>query len=435
MARIWNEDYETLDRETIKRIQLKRLINVSHYVYEKIPLYKKKFDEKGLKPEDIKSLDDLGKLPFTEKDDFRDNYPFGLFAVPKREIVRIHSSTGTTGKPTVVGYTRNDMNTWTELVARVATAGGVTKDDMVQVAFGYGMFTGGFGLHQGCEHIGASLVPMGGGNTERQLMIMQDFGTTILICTPSYGLYLGELVKELGIKSKLQLRHGLFGGESCSPRARKVIEDDLGIVATDNYGLSELIGPGVSYECLERNGLHISEDHFIPEIIHPQTAEVLPPGSEGELVITALTKEALPVIRYRTRDISILNEEKCGCGRSFVRMCKTTGRTDDMIVLKGVNIFPSQIEGVLTETEGVLPHYQIILDTKDNLDTMEIQMEISERIFNDEMKKMIEVREMLKTRLQSSLGVKVKVTPVEAKTLDRFIGKAVRIIDNRKALK
>ncbi len=429
---IWNPDYECLPREKLREIQEQRLQWVVKWVYEQVPFYRKRFEESGVRPRDIKKLEDIVKLPFTTKDDLRENYPYGLFAVPLDRVVRIHSSSGTTGKPVVVGYTRGDLNTWAELTARIATAGGVTPSDVCQISFGYGLFTGGFGLHYGVERIGASVVPISAGNTERQIMIMKDFKTTALICTPSYALYIAEVGKEMGVDfSELPLRLGLFGAEPWSEGMRKEIEERLGISATDNYGLTEVMGPGVSGECEVKNGLHINEDHFLVEVVNPQTGEPLPPGEIGELVFTSLTKEAFPIIRYRTRDLSYLIDEPCPCGRTLIRMAKVRGRTDDMVVVRGVNVFPSQVEAVLTEIEGVEPHFQIIVDRKKALDVMEVWVEVSEEIFPDAMRKLVEFEKKVEERLQSVLGVKAKVKLVEPKTFARTAGKAKRVIDRR----
>ncbi len=430
---IWEPEFEQMSREEIEQLQLERLEATINRAYLNVPFYRKKFDEAGIDPDQIKNLDDLRRLPFTTKDDLRDNYPYGMFAVPLREVVRIHASSGTTGTPTVVGYTKNDIKTWANLVARVLTAGGVTKDDVVQIAFGYGLFTGGFGLHYGAERVGASVIPISSGNTKRQIKIMQDFKTTTLICTPSYALVIADTMYEMGVNvNGLSLKYGLFGAEPWSEKMRKEIEEKLKIRATDNYGLSEVMGPGVAGECLEQKGLHINEDHFIIEVINPDTLEPVKPGEVGELVITTLTKEAFPMIRYRTRDLTRLITEPCPCGRTFYRMSKVLGRTDDMLIVKGVNVFPSQIETVLFEIEGTEPHYQIVVDRKGHLDELTVYVEVSEEIFFDEMKKQHELIETIKRRLASELGISVEVKLVEKKTLERFEGKAKRVIDRRK---
>jgi phenylacetate-CoA ligase len=429
---IWNPEYETLPRGKLKELQFTRLKTTLKWAYERVPFYRKKFEEKGVNPKDIRSLEDIVKLPFTEKEDIRDNYPYGLFAVPLQTVVRIHSSSGTTGKPIVVGYTRGDINTWAELTARIASAGGVTSSDVCQISFGYGLFTGGFGLHYGLERIGATVVPISAGNTERQIMIMKDFKTTVLICTPSYAFYIAEVGEEMGVDfSSLPLRLGLFGAEPWSEGMRKEIEKRLGISATDNYGLTEVMGPGVSGECEAKEGLHVNEDHFLVEVVDPKNGEPLPPGKVGELVFTSLTKEAFPVIRYRTRDLSYLIDEPCSCGRTFVRMAKVRGRTDDMIVVRGVNVFPSQVESVLTEIEGVEPHFQIVVDRERALDKMEVLVEVSEKIFPDAMRKLVEFERKIEEKLQAVLGVKAEVKLVEPKTFARTAGKAKRVVDRR----
>jgi phenylacetate-CoA ligase len=430
---IWDSAHECMPREELEQLQLERLQATLNRVYKNVTCYRRKFDELGIVPEDIQSLEDLRRLPFTFKEDLRLNYPYGMFAVPLREVVRIHSSSGTTGKPTVVGYTRNDIKTWSNLVARFQTAAGVTHDDVMQITFGYGLFTGAFGLHYGAELIGASVIPTGGGNTEKQIMIMQDYRTTALVGTPSYALTLADRMVGLGIDPKsLSLKVGLFGGEPWSEEMRREIEQRLGIIATDNYGLSEVMGPGVAGECLERCGMHIFEDHFLPEIIDPDTGAVLPPGAVGELVLTTLTKEALPVIRYRTRDITRLIYEPCRCGRTMVRMEKTRGRSDDMLIIKGVNVFPTQIEEVLFQIEGCAPHYQLVIDRIDNVDTLEVQVEVNESIFFDEMKKQRAFVTLVEKRLASVLNVGARVKLVEPASIPRHEGKAQRVIDKRK---
>jgi phenylacetate-CoA ligase len=422
-----------MPREDLEQLQLERLQATVNRVYKSVTCYKKKFDEAGIIPEDIGSLDDLAKLPFTTKEDLRLNYPYGMFAVPLREVVRIHSSSGTTGKPTVVGYTKNDITTWSNLVARFMTSAGVTRDDVVQIAFGYGMFTGAFGLHYGSETIGASVIPMSAGNTEKQIMIMQDYKTTVLVCTPSYALTIASRMEQMGIDPKsLSLKVGLFGSEPWSEGMRKEIESRLCISATDNYGLSEIIGPGVAGECECKCGMHLFEDAFIPEIIDPETGNVLPRGSVGELVLTTLTKEAFPMIRYRTRDITSLDYGKCDCGRTLVRMKKTMGRSDDMLIIKGVNVFPSQIEEILFAIEGCEPHYQLVLEREGDTDVLEVRIEVTENIFFDEMKKQKAFVEQVERKIHSALGVGVSVKLVEPSILPRHEGKAVRVIDNRK---
>lgn len=430
---IWEPEFECMERKELEALQLARLKETVARVYERVPFYRRKFEAAGIKPEDIKGLEDLKLLPFTNKDDLRDHYPFGMFAVPMKEIVRIHSSSGTTGIPTVVGYTRRDLDTWSTLVARFITAAGVTDEDIVQISFGYGLFTGGFGLHYGMEKVGATVIPVSSGNTERQIKIMRDFGCTALVATPSYALHMAEVAREMGVKrEELRLKVGLFGAEPWSESMRKEIEKAWGILATDNYGLSELIGPGVSGECTCIDGLHIFEDHFIPEIIDPDTGETLPPGEEGELVITSLTKEALPIIRYRTKDITSLNYEPCRCGRTMARMKKTLGRTDDMLVIRGVNVFPSQIESVLMEIEEVEPHYLLIVDRIGYLDTLEVKVEVPERFFTGNLRDLEALTEKIKNRIESLLNIRVKVVLVEPKSIERSFGKAKRVIDKRK---
>jgi len=430
---IWDPQHETMPREELQQLQLERLQATLNRVYKNVTCYRNKFNELGIVPEDVSSLSDLAKLPFTTKEDLRLNYPYGMFAVPLREVVRIHSSSGTTGKPTVVGYTKNDLKMWSNLVARFMTAAGVTHDDVVQIAFGYGLFTGAFGLHYGTESIGAAVIPMGGGNTEKQIMIMQDYKTTALVCTPSYAITIADRMEKLGIDPKtLSLKVGLFGGEPWSEAMRREIESRLMISATDNYGLSEVIGPGVGGECCCKNGIHISEDAFIAEIINPETGEVLPPGSVGELVLTTLTKEAFPMIRYRTRDITSLNYDKCDCGRTTVRMNKTMGRSDDMMIIRGVNVFPSQIEEVLIAIEGCEPHYQLVLDRKGTLDTLEVCIEVTENIFYDEMKKQKAFLEAVERKIEAVIGIGVTVKLVEPNSITRFEGKSARVIDKRK---
>jgi phenylacetate-CoA ligase len=431
---IFNEEFETLPRPALEALQLKRLQDVAKRVYERVPFYKKKFDEAGIKPGDVKSLDDLKNLPFTVKQDLRDNYPFGLFTLPMEDVVRIHASSGTTGKATVVGYTKKDIETWAELIARTLSAAGATKHDIVHNAYGYGLFTGGLGLHYGAERLGASVIPMSGGNTKRQIMIMQDFGSTILACTPSYALYMAEAAQEMGVDfKKLKLRAGVFGAEPWSNKMRLEIEKKLNIDAVDIYGLSEVIGPGVASECVEaKDGLHIFEDHFIAEIIDPVTGKVLPYGEKGEVVFTTITKEAIPLIRYRTRDISRLTPEKCKCGRTHVRMDRVSGRSDDMLIIRGVNVFPQQIEGILLEIEGVEPHYQLIVDREGPLDILEVRVEVNETVFSDEIKKLQIVEKRIEKDIKEILGVNATVKLVEPKSITRSEGKAVRVIDKRK---
>ena len=428
----WETDKECMAREDLEQLQLERLQSTLYRVGTHVPFYKKKFDELKFNYDNVRSLDDLRRLPFTIKQDLRDNYPYGLFAVPLRDVVRVHSSSGTSGQATVVGYTRNDIKTWSNLVARVITAAGVTKNDVIQIAFGYGLFTGGFGLHYGAELVGTSVIPISSGNTKRQIQIMKDFKTTALVCTPSYALVMADTMMEMGINPNgLSLRYGLFGGEPWSEGMRREINEKLGIIATDNYGLSEVMGPGVSGECLECNGLHINEDHFLLEILDPITLEPVPEGEVGELVITTLTKEAFPMIRYRTRDLTRFIPGPCACGRTMRRMQRVMGRSDDMLIIKGVNVFPMQIETVLFEVEGVEPHYQIIVDRENHTDRITVLVEVMESIFFDEMKKQRMVIDRIKSRLASALGLQVEVKLVEEKTLERYEGKAKRVIDRR----
>lgn len=431
---LWNEEFETLPREALEALQLKRLKATLEKVYATVPFYKKKFDEAGFHPDKLKKLSDIKYVPFTTKQDLRDNYPFGLFAVPKDQVVRVHASSGTTGKPTVVGYTRRDISMWAELMARTFTAAGVKRGDILQNAYGYGLFTGGLGAHYGAELIGATVVPISGGNSKRQVMLMKDFGSNAISCTPSYALNLYEAALEEGINVKeLPLRVGIFGAEPWTNEMRREIEEKWGIDAIDIYGLSEVIGPGVSFECIEaKSGMHINEDHFLVEIIDPETEEPLPYGEKGEIVFTSLTKEALPVIRYRTRDISRLIKEPCICGRTFVRMEKVTGRTDDMLIIRGVNLFPSQIESILIETKGVLPHYQIIVDRVNNLDQLEVLVEVSEEFFSDEIKVLQNLEQGIEKNIKDLIGISCKVRLVEPKTIERSEGKAKRVIDKRK---
>ncbi len=428
----WNPTIECMPREELTSIQNERLIETVKKVYHNVPYYRDKMQKIGIEPGDIKGIEDLSKLPFTTKQDLRDTYPYGMFAVNLSEIVRIHASSGTTGKQTVVGYTRKDIDSWAEVMARTLASAGTDRNSFVQIAYGYGLFTGGLGVHYGAERIGASVIPISGGNTKRQLQIMKDFGTNILACTPSYALYLAEELEEAGIKKEeLKLKAGVFGAEPWSESMRKELEERLGILAIDIYGLSEVIGPGVASECPVKCGLHIQEDHFIPEIIDPDTEEVLPPGSVGELVFTTITKEGLPLIRYRTRDISSLNYEKCECGRTLVRMNRVTGRTDDMLIIRGVNVFPSQIESVLLQMGDTSPHYLLIVDRVDNLDSLEIQVEMTPSLFSDHVRGIEEVEKKIRAEILSTLGINAKVKLVEPKTIERSTGKAKRVIDKR----
>lgn len=424
---------EVLEREKLEELKLERLRNTVDRLYQAVPFYRNKLDDAGFRPGDIKSLDDLKGLPFTTKDDLRNNYPFGLFAVPMRDIVRIHASSGTTGKPTVVGYTEKDIKVWADLVARTIVACGGTPDDVVHVAYGYGLFTGGLGLHYGAEALGATALPMSGGNTKRQIRIMVDFGSTILCCTPSYALNIAEVMQEMGVDRKdIKLKSGILGAEPWSNEMRMEIEERLKISAHDIYGLSEIVGPGVSIECGEKKGLHVFEDCFIPEIIDPERGDVLPPGERGELVFTNINKEGLALLRYRTRDISRLDLQPCPCGRTHARMERITGRTDDMLIIRGVNVFPSQVEMVLMGIPGLSPHYQLVVDRVENLDVLEVQVEVSPEVFSDEIKRLEELERRIKEEVQSYLGVSVKVRLMEPRSIQRSEGKAVRVIDNRK---
>ena len=431
--KIWNPKYECMSRDEMHKVQSERLIDMVNRVYNNVPFYKKRMDGMGILPGDIKSIDDLVKLPFTYKDDLRDHYPYGLFAVPMKDVVRIHASSGTTGKRTVVGYTKADIDMWAEVMARTIASAGTTSDDIYQNAYGYGLFTGGLGAHYGGEKIGASVIPISGGNTKRQIEVMIDFGTTIISCTPSYALYIAESIEDGKIKREdIKLKAGLFGAEPWSENMRKDIEKRLGILAIDIYGLSEIIGPGVSTECEKQCGLHVSEDHFVPEIIDSVTEKVLKPGEKGELVFTTVTKQALPLLRYRTKDISSLNYDKCECGRTLVRMNKVTGRTDDMLIIRGVNVFPSQIESVLLELGEIAPHYQLVIERKGSMDVLEVQVEMTDALFEDEVKKIEQLERKLKFNIESTLAISCKVTLVEPKTIARSEGKAKRVIDKRK---
>jgi phenylacetate-CoA ligase len=431
---IYNDDFETLPRPALKALQLKRLQNCLSRVYANVPFYRNSFDKAGIRLDDVKSLEDLQRLPFTYKQDMRDSYPYGLFAAPMEDIVRIHASSGTTGKPTVVGYTRKDIDIWSELMARSFVAAGVHKGDIIHNAYGYGLFTGGLGAHYGAERLGASVIPMSGGNTKKQIMIMQDFGSTVLTCTPSYSLFMAEEAREEGVDFRnLNLHVGIFGAEPWSETMRAEIESKLNLCAIDIYGLSEIMGPGVAIECREaKKGLHIWEDHFIPEIINPDTGELLPAGETGELVITTITKEGIPLIRYRTRDITCINYEPCSCGRTHARINRMSGRSDDMLIIRGVNVFPSQIESILMGIEGVEPHYLLIVDRKDNLDTLEVQVEVDDRLFSDEIKHLQTLSHVIEKEIKDMLGVTCKARLVESRTIARSEGKAKRVIDNRK---
>ncbi|MEN6324911.1 MAG: phenylacetate--CoA ligase [Syntrophomonas sp.] len=429
----WDQEKECMPREELEKLQLRRLKETVFRVYSFVPTYKQKMDQAGIKPDDINTLEDIKYLPFTTKQDLRDNYPFNLFAVPMSEVVRIQSSSGTTGKPTVGGYTKRDIETWSEVIARSLVSAGASRNSVVHVSYGYGLFTGGLGAHYGAEKIGASVIPASGGNTKRQIMLMQDYGSTHLACTPSYALFMYEVAQEMGIKpSDLKLRAGVFGAEPWSENMRKDLEKKWQIDAYDIYGLTEIIGPGVAIECAYKNGLHIQEDHFLAEAIDPVSLEVLGEGKPGELVITTITKEAMPLLRYRTRDLTTLEKDTCECGRTHMRMQKVLGRSDDMIIIRGVNVFPSMVESVLLRIPGVEPHYLLTVERKGTLDELEVQVEVSENVFSDEVKKLEGLGALIRKELDSALGIAVKVRLVEPRSIARSEGKAKRVIDKRK---
>ena len=432
-SRIYNPAVECMNRDELHKLQLARLQETVKLVYANVPVYRERMDAKGVKPDDIQSLKDIAKLPFTNKTDLRDQFPFGLLAAPKSEIVRIQGSSGTTGKPIVSGYTANDVEVWTEMVARALSAAGCSKDDIVQVTYGYGLFTGGLGAHQGATRIGAMTVPMSSGNTNRQLMMMHDLGVTMLCCTPSYAIYLGESLKELGYDlNEFQLKSGCFGAEPWTEEMREKLESLFDINAYNIYGLTEIAGPGVSYECPAKTGMHICEDHVIAEIIDPETGEPLPYGSSGELVFTTITKTGMPMIRYRTHDICILNEEPCSCGRTHIRMGRITGRTDDMLIIRGVNVFPSQIESVLLRVAGVAPHYMLIVDRVNSTDTLEVQVELTDEMFSDKVADIEHIRDEIKEQIKSVVGISAAVKLVPPKSIPRSEGKSKRTIDKRR---
>ena len=431
-GKYFNEKIETMPREEIKKLQSERLVAQVKRTYENVACFRDKMDKAGLKPSDIKGLEDLHKIPFMYKSDLRDNYPYGLFAVPLKKIKRVHASSGTTGKRIVVGYTENDLDMWADCFARMLVAIGATDEDIVQISYGYGLFTGGLGAHAGAEKLGCLVVPMSSGNTALQIQTMIDFGTTILCCTPSYALYLAEEIERMGVKDQIKLRMGIFGAEPWTEEMRKQIEEKLSIKAYDIYGLSEVMGPGVACECEEQNGMHIWEDNFIVEVIDPDTGEVLPEGSTGELVFTSLTKEAFPVMRYRTRDISCLEYTPCKCGRTQVRMKKPQGRSDDMLIIRGVNVFPSQIEEVLLKVNaGITPNYQIVVGRENNTDTFDVNVEMSEEMFTDDIKSIERTEKAITAQLRSTLGIGAKVHLVNPRSISRSEGKAKRVIDNR----
>ena len=431
----WQKEIETLPRAELKKLQSERLKWQVKRMYENVELFRKRMDEKGLNPEDIHGVEDLHKLPFSYKQDLRDYYPYGLFAVPMKDIRRVHASSGTTGKQIVVGYTDKDLENWADCFARMLIATGNDENSFVQVSYGLGLFTGGFGAHDGAVRIGATAIPISAGNTQRQIQTMIDFGATVLCCTPSYAMYLGETIEEMGVKDQLKLKVGIFGAEPWTEEMRKQIEEKLGLKAYDIYGLSEIMGPGVSCECEYQSGMHVWEDHFIPEIIDPDTGEVLPEGEQGELVFTTITKEGFPVIRYRTRDICSLNYQPCKCGRTHVRMNKPQGRTDDMLIIRGVNVFPSQIEEVLLNVgAGITPNYQIIVDRENNTDTFEVDVEMSEDLFSDGVKEIVKLERLITEKLRATLGISPKVKLVNPKSIGRSEGKAKRVIDKRKLI-
>ena len=429
---IWNRSVECMDREEMEGLQLRRLQDMVDRLYYNVPFYRVKLQEVGFMPGDIRRLSDLAALPFTTNRDLKENYPFSLFAVPMSEVVRLHASSGTTGKPKVVGYTRRDLDVWAEVTARCLYMANTDRQGVVQISYGYGLFTGGLGLHGGAERIGASVIPTSSGNTEKQLMLMEDFGTTLLACTPSYALHLAEAREEAGMDRKaFKIRYGVFGAEPWSERMRGQIEDKWGIKAYDIYGLTEIIGPGVANDCDARCGMHVHEDHFYPEIIDPVTEKVLPEGEKGELVFTTFTKEAFPLLRYRTRDITALHREPCACGRTLIRMDKITGRTDDMLIIRGVNVFPSQVESVLLEFGEAAPHYMLIVEREGTLDKLTIEVEVSPALFSDTITGLANTERRIRERLDSVLGISAVVKLVEPGSTPRFEGKSKRVIDRR----
>jgi len=431
---IWNESKECMSRDELHNLQSARLKKTVNHVYHNVEFYRKKMQQMGLEPGDINDIEDLHKLPFTTKDDLRDNYPFGLFAVPQSQVVRIHASSGTTGKATVVGYTRRDIEIWQECVTRVLAMAGIGPNDKIQVAYGYGLFTGGLGLHYGAENLGATVVPMSTGNTQRLITMMEDFEVTAIACTPSYLLHIIEVLEEAGKIDRVKLKAAICGAEPWTENMRKEIESKLGLNAYDIYGLSEILGPGVAADCDVHNGLHVYEDHFLPEIVNPDTLEPCKEGETGELVITTLTKEALPLLRYRTKDLTSISYDPCPCGRTMARISKFKGRSDDMLIIRGVNVFPSQVEAALLEMGETSPHYIMIVDRVNNLDVLEVQVEVEERFFSDEIKELEKLNKKISSVLQSALGLSVKVTLVEPKTIARSEGKAKRVIDKRKLI-
>ena len=429
---IWNETKECMSRDELEYLQGKRLVKVVDRVYHNVKFYRKKMQELGVEPGDINGIEDLHKLPYTTKNDLRDTYPFGLFAAPQSEIVRIHASSGTTGKATVVGYTRRDLEIWSECVARALAQAGVTRDDIIQVAYGYGLFTGGLGAHGGAEKLGAMVVPMSTGNTKKLTTMMKDFGVTAIACTPSYLLHIAEVLEESGDIPNIKLKAAICGAEPWTDNMRKQIEERLHIHAFDIYGLSEVMGPGVACDCQYHKGLHVYEDHFLPEIIDPDTFKPVKRGETGELVFTTLTKEGFPLLRYRTKDLTSISYDKCECGRTLARISRFKGRSDDMLIIRGVNVFPSQIEAALLEMGGVTPHYMMIVDRQNNLDTLEIQVEVEERFFSDEIKDLESLTKKIAHVIQNAIGLAAKIKLVAPKTLERSMGKAVHVIDKRK---
>ncbi len=428
----FNEKMERIDREDLKKIQLERLKKTVERCYHNVPFYKERLDSVGMTPEKFTSLDDLKEIPFTTKADIRDHYPYGLFAAPMKEIVRLHASSGTTGKPTVVGYTRNDLNMWAEAMARLLVAAGLTDEDIVQVSFGYGLFTGAFGLHYGIENVGATVVPTSSGNTEKQIMLMKDFGTTALVGTPSYAIHMAEVAEQMGIKKEdLKLRLGFFGAEASTEEMRAELEKRWGILATENYGMSELVGPGVAGECIYKKGMHINEDLFIPEIIDPATGEVLPYGEKGEVVVTTICKEGIPLLRYRTKDITYIIDEPCECGRTTLRFHKMQGRSDDMLIIKGVNVFPSQIESAITGTSGISPHYQLIVTKEGYFDALEVVLELVDGSLLNNYKELVALERSIKHKIRTVVGIDVKIKLVNPNTIERSQGKAKRVVDLR----
>lgn len=429
---IWNEAKECMSRDELQNLQSKRLVKLVDRVYHNVEFYRKKMQELGLEPGDIRGIEDITKLPFTTKNDLRDNYPFGLFAVPRSEITRVHASSGTTGKATVVGYTRKDIDTWAECVARAFAQAGLGREDIIQVAYGYGLFTGGLGAHYGAENLGATVVPMSTGNTKKLTTMMKDFGVTAIACTPSYLLHIAETLEAAGDLDKIKLKAAICGAEPWTEQMRKQVEEKLHINAFDIYGLSEVMGPGVACDCIYHKGLHVYEDHFFPEIIDPDTLQSLPEGETGELVFTTLTKEGLPLLRYRTRDLTSINYGKCECGRTLARISRFKGRSDDMLIIRGVNVFPSQVEAALLEMGETAPHYLLVVDRANNLDTLEVQVEVDEKFFSDKISELENLTKKIAHVIQQAIGLAVKVKLVEPNTIQRSMGKAVRVIDNRK---